>query len=53
VNEAEEFSCNRQMPADPDVAGGSHCQLIEHAKKRVELYRKRMKKIKIKPKKSS
>jgi polyphosphate kinase len=38
----------QRMPADPDTAGGSHCQLIEHAEKRVELYRKRMKRKKIK-----
>jgi polyphosphate kinase len=39
----------QRMPADPDKAGGSHCQLIEHAEQRVELSRKRMKKNKIKP----
>jgi polyphosphate kinase len=37
----------QRMPADADTAGGSHCQLIEHAEKRVELYRKKLKKIKI------
>ena len=34
----------QRMPADADAAGGSHCQLIAHAEKRVEQYRKRMKK---------
>jgi polyphosphate kinase len=34
----------QRTPADTDVTGGSHCQLIELAEKRVELYRKRMKK---------
>jgi len=34
----------QRMPAGPDATPGSHCQLIEHAEKRVELYRKRMKK---------
>jgi polyphosphate kinase len=38
----------QRMPAEPSVAGGSHCQLIDHAEKRVELFRKRMKKKKIK-----
>jgi polyphosphate kinase len=38
----------QRMPADPDESGGSHCQLTEHAEKRVELYRKRMKRKKIK-----
>jgi hypothetical protein len=32
------------MPAETDISCGSHCQLIELAEKRVELYRKRMKK---------
>jgi len=34
----------QQRSADPDAAGGSHCRLIEHAEKRVELHRKRVKK---------
>jgi len=34
----------QRTPADTDVTGGSHCQLLELAEKRVELYRKRMKK---------
>jgi polyphosphate kinase len=38
----------QRMPADREAAGGSHCQLIEQAEKRVELYRKRMKNKKIK-----
>jgi len=38
----------QRKPADLDAAGGSHCQLIEQAEKRVDLYRKRMKKKKIK-----
>jgi polyphosphate kinase len=38
----------QRMSADPDESGGSHCQLTEHAEKRVELYRKRMKRKKIK-----
>jgi len=38
----------QRMPADPGAVGGSHCQLIEHAEKRVEMYRKRMKRKKIK-----
>jgi polyphosphate kinase len=38
----------QRMPAEPAVAGGSHCQLIDHAEKRVELFRKRIKKKKIK-----
>jgi len=38
----------QRMPADPYATGGSHSQLIEHAEKRVELYRKRIKKKKIK-----
>jgi polyphosphate kinase len=38
----------QRMPADPATACGSHCQLIDHAEKRVELYRKRMKKKKTK-----
>lgn len=33
----------QRMPVDPELPGGSHCQLIEHAEKRVEMYRKRMK----------
>jgi polyphosphate kinase len=33
----------QRMPADPDSSGGSHCLLAEHAERRVELYRKRMK----------
>jgi polyphosphate kinase len=37
----------KRMPADRDAAGGSHCQLMEQAEKRVNLYRKRMKKKKI------
>src|SRR6185369_14851183 len=37
-------SYTQRMPADPDTAGGSHCQLIELAGKRFELYRKRTKK---------
>jgi polyphosphate kinase len=38
----------QRNPADTGVTGGSHGQLIEHAEKRVELYRKRMKKKKMK-----
>jgi polyphosphate kinase len=38
----------QRMPADPDESGGSHCQLTEHAEKRVELFRKRIKRKKIK-----
>ena len=38
----------QRMPADADEAGGSHCQLIEQAEKRVEQYLKRMKNKKIK-----
>ena len=34
----------QRTPADPDAAGGSHDQLIERAEKRLEMYRKRMKK---------
>ncbi|MBC8019415.1 MAG: RNA degradosome polyphosphate kinase, partial [Verrucomicrobia bacterium] len=34
----------QRMPADPEIDGGSHSQLIVHAEKRVELNRKRMKK---------
>ena len=37
----------QRMPVDPDSAGGSHNQLIEHAEKRVKLYRKRIKRKKI------
>ncbi len=37
------------IPTDPDVAGGSHRQLIELTERRVEMYRKRMKKKKIDP----
>ncbi len=40
----------QRMPADTAAAGGSHCQLIELAEKRVELFRKRMKKKKLKNK---
>jgi polyphosphate kinase len=39
----------QRIPDDTDVTGGSHCQLIVNAEKRVELYRKRMKRKKIKP----
>jgi polyphosphate kinase len=39
----------QRIPADADVDGGSHFQLIEHAEIRVEMYRKRMKKKKVKP----
>lgn len=38
----------QRIPADRDAVGGSHCQLTEQAEKRVELYRKRMKRKKIK-----
>jgi polyphosphate kinase len=38
----------QRAPADPDTAGGSHAQLMEHAEKRVELHRKRMKRKKMK-----
>jgi polyphosphate kinase len=38
----------QRMPADADTTGGSHHQLIELAENRIELYRKRMKKKKIK-----
>ena len=34
----------QRMPAETDIAVGSHDQLMEHANKRIELYRKRMKK---------
>ena len=34
----------QRTPAETDISGGSHCQLIELAEKRAELYRKRMKK---------
>ena len=34
----------QRKPADGDSIGGSHCQLIEYAEKRVAQYRKRMKK---------
>ena len=34
----------QRRPDEADASGGSHCQLIELAEKRVELYRKRMKK---------
>jgi polyphosphate kinase len=34
----------QRIPDDPDAAGGTHSQLIAAAEKRVELYRKRMKK---------
>jgi polyphosphate kinase len=34
----------QRMAADQDAAGGSHYQLINHAEKRLESYRKRMKK---------
>lgn len=37
----------QRMPAEPDAVAGSHCQLIELAEKRGELYRKRIKKKKI------
>lgn len=33
----------QRIPSDPDVAVGSHCQLMEHAEKRVEMYQKIMK----------
>jgi polyphosphate kinase len=38
----------QRIPTETDSTCGSHCQLIEHAEKRVEIYRKRMKKKKIK-----
>jgi len=34
----------QRMPDDPDTTGGSHCRLIGHAERRVELHRKRIKK---------
>ena len=37
-------SYRQRMPVDPDMTGGSHSRLIEYAEKRVDLYRKRMKK---------
>jgi polyphosphate kinase len=40
----------QRRPADGDSTGGSHCQLIEYAEKRVKLYRKRTKNKKIKTK---
>ena len=36
----------QRIPGETEVSGGSHCQLIEHAERRVELYRKRKKKSK-------
>jgi polyphosphate kinase len=34
----------QRKPADTDIPEGSHCQLIGQAEKRVEQYRKRIKK---------
>ncbi|MFZ4860259.1 MAG: polyphosphate kinase 1, partial [Desulfuromonadaceae bacterium] len=34
----------QRTPAETDISGGSHCQLIELTEKRVEVYRKRVKK---------
>ena len=34
----------QRIPGETEISGGSHCQLIEHADKRVVQYRKRMKK---------
>jgi polyphosphate kinase len=34
----------QRRPADGDSTGGSHCQLIEYAEKRVKLHRKNTKK---------
>jgi polyphosphate kinase len=41
-------SYTQRMPAGQGTVGGSHCQLIVHAEQRVELYRKRMKRKKMK-----
>jgi polyphosphate kinase len=38
----------QRMPAEPAATAGSHCQLIERAEKRVDVYRKRMKRKKYK-----